>query len=159
MLLGNLNQNPPDWYPPVLRTMLEFMAATDFRGMAAGQVLLPGIPAEDAYCSVQGYGTRPAQELNPEAHRVFADVHLIVQGREAIGWAPLRRDLPVAKPYDAAGDIEFFTQAPGERFIALEVGDYLVADLDDVHRPRCATQGACEVVKVVGKIRSELLKG
>jgi len=143
----------------MLRVLLKFMADTDFLAAPAGQLLLPGYSERDLFCSVQRYQTRPAQELDPEAHRVFADVHLMVQGREQIGWAPLRPGLQVKQAYDARTEIEFFSQVPGERLIGLEEGDYLFADLDDVHRPRCRFDSAQAVVKVVGKVRSELLKG
>jgi YhcH/YjgK/YiaL family protein len=161
MHLGNLRQQAiPGWYPPILKTLLAFMAETDFLAVEPGQlVLLPGFPETDVYCSVQHYQTRPVRELAPEAHRRFADVHLIAQGREAIGWAPLRPGLPVRTPYDPKTDLEFFGAVPGERLIGLEPGDYLVADLDDVHRPRCRFESVSSVVKVVGKIRSQLLKG
>jgi len=160
MHLGNLRQQtPPAWYPPILREVLAFMAATDFQAAGSGTVLLPGRPESDVYIAVQSYSTRPAQDLAPEAHRRFTDVHLIVQGRETIGWAPLRPGLPVKTPYSAKADIEFFGAVPGESFIELGQDDYLIADLDDVHRPRCQSGPVVTVVKAVAKIRSELLKG
>lgn len=159
MYLGNLrHQTPPSWFPPILRNMLKFMIGTDFLAVEPGILLLPGISETHAYCSVQRYETRPARELDPEAHRLFADIHLIVRGREAIGWAPLRSGLPMKKPYDALNEIELFGDVPGERFIGLEEKDYLIADIDDIHRPRCSFESIESVVKVVGKIRSELLK-
>jgi len=158
MYLGNLrHQAVPAWFPGILREMLAFLAGTDFRELAPGQLLLPGRPESDAYCSIQRYHTRPAAELDPEAHRRFADVHLVVQGREAIGWAPLRPGLAVKRPYDPASEIEFFAEAPGEQLIELGEQDFLLADLADVHRPRCLVQASGPVLKVVGKIRSELL--
>jgi YhcH/YjgK/YiaL family protein len=158
MHLGNLrHQTAPGWYPPILRDLLAFMARTDFRDMPDGQVAVPGYGLDQAYCSVQRYQTRPAEAQEPEAHRLFADVHLIVQGQEAIGWAPRRPDLVVSRAYQPQADIEFFTAAPGESFISLQPDDYLVADLDDVHRPRCCAGQAQPVLKVVGKLRSQLL--
>jgi YhcH/YjgK/YiaL family protein len=159
MYLGNLKQQAvPPWFPEILRTMLAFMAGTDFRAVPSGKLLLPGVPEADAYCSVQRYPTQAAREMQPEAHRLYADVHLLVQGREAIGWAPLQSGLAVSRVYDPAGDIEFFHAAPGERLIQLEQDDYLLADVDDLHKPRCLVGESAQVLKVVGKIRSRLLR-
>jgi YhcH/YjgK/YiaL family protein len=158
MQLGNLrHQTSPGWYPPILRDLLAFMASNDFRELPNGQVAVPGYGADQAYCVVQRYQTRPAEAVEPEAHRLFADVHLMVEGQEAIGWAPRRPDLVVSRAYQAQADIECFAAAPGECFITLGPGDYLVADLDDIHRPRCCAGQAQPVLKVVGKLRSQLL--
>jgi biofilm protein TabA len=158
MILGNISrQGIPSYYPQALRTMLEHFAKADFEILPSGKARLPPYDEDDAFFIVQRYDTRRPDEGKPECHRKYVDVQFIAKGREAIGWAPLSADNPLSQPYDASKDAELYSEVSLERFIQVYEGDYAVLGVEDVHRPCCLIEASSPVLKVVGKIRAELL--
>jgi len=47
------------------------------------------IDGDNVFCMVQSYETRPRDGQRFEAHRQYADIQMILDGEEAILWAPV----------------------------------------------------------------------
>jgi len=105
------------------------------------------------------YGTlaRPAAVL--EAHRRFADVQVVVAGRE---WGEChdRTGLAVATPHDDDRDVEFYVHPDGApaRFL-LEPGRFVLFWPGEAHMTQLAVDEPGEVVvKLVVKVDGSLLR-
>lgn len=110
----------------------------------------------DIKAIVQRYETQPAGERRFEAHRIYADVQVMLEGRE-------RQDVFQAGhpdpdgDYDPDKDIAFFKPPSTFSTLLLEPGCFAVYMPQDLHRPNCAADGeparvrkVCVKVRVVG---------
>lgn len=85
-----------------------------------------------------------------EAHRRYADIQYIAEGREAMFWESLDRTVPGL--YDPEKD---FLPLEAEGWVDLEVpaGQFVVFFPEDAHRPGIEIPGVEPVVKLVVKVR------
>ena len=86
------------------------------------EFLVPGrneVDGEAVFVNRFHYATIPQEEAAFEAHEVYADIHLLVEGREFIGVTPIER-LTVTKVDREADNIE--CRGPVETKIPMEPG-------------------------------------
>jgi len=128
---------------------LDYLRQTDFSKVADGRHELDG---DRLYVMVQQYQTRPLAEATWEAHRQYLDVQYVIQGAERIGYAALRDNVTVQRPYDAEKDVIFF-DAAGD-FVSLRVGDFVIFSPHDIHAPGLALSP----VGALGNVRKAVVK-
>lgn len=130
-------------------SVLGIAAAAEFaRGAAslpAGRYELPG----GAYALVQEYETLDPAGLNWEAHRAFADVQVMLEGRESMGWAAA---LEGAGPYDEAKDATLAPGASGITELAMLPGLFALFLPGEPHRPKARAGAPGMVRKLVVKL-------
>jgi len=68
-----------------------------------------------------------------EAHRRYLDIQFIISGDESMGWSPLS-DLTGSEGYDAARDLEFFTDDP-KSVVNVPPGCFSIFLPTDAHLP------------------------
>src|SRR2546430_2204650 len=88
----------------------QYLAQTDFASLSPGRHPIDG---DNLIAIFQSYDTKPAQEAKWEAHRSYADIQYIINGRERVGIAPLHEMFPLTA-YDAAKDVAFFAGGAGQ---------------------------------------------
>jgi YhcH/YjgK/YiaL family protein len=128
---------------------LDYLRQTDFAKVADGRHEIDG---DRLYVMVQQYQTRPLAEAVWEAHRQYLDVQYVIQGAERIGYAALRDNLTVQRPYDAQKDVIFY-DASGD-FVSLHVGDFAIFAPHDIHAPGLALSPA----GALGNVRKAVVK-
>lgn len=102
------------------------------------------------YALVQSYNTAPATERTFEAHRQYADVQYIVDGRETIYY----NHVSVLEPkteYDPKTDATFYHDQDNRPF-HLGRGDFMIFLPQDAHKPSCLWGETSPVRKVVIKL-------
>ena len=106
------------------------------------------------YAVVQRYETAADETRAWEAHRVYADIQLMISGCERMIWAPLE-GLGSGTPYNEAKDVQKFDDAPVKNAIPLVVpaGSFCVFLPQDGHKPGCLMKRPEPVLKVVMKVR------
>ena len=157
MILGYLDNLDKEkgLMPAALVRGLEYLAATDLAGVAAGKYEIDG---SDIYASIADYATDVKENKKPEAHVKYIDIQYIVSGEELIGFGPLAGGLEVTEDKLAEKDVIFYRAVPGETMLHLTAGMYAVLFPWDVHRPGCAVGGSGKVRKVVVKVRADLVR-
>ncbi|MCL4694738.1 MAG: YhcH/YjgK/YiaL family protein [Candidatus Hydrogenedentes bacterium] len=115
--------------------------------VADGRYELDG---DNLFCMVQSYETKPRDEQEFEAHREYADIQILLEGKESILWAP-REGLSVSKPYEP--DFEFYSLIPGATDLVLRPGQFCVFMPDDAHAPCITHETPCTVRKAVVKVK------
>jgi len=129
-----------------IRMALEYLAKTDFAGMAPGRYDIDG---NNVYALVQQYETKPREKGVWEAHRRYIDVQFVAAGIETMGYAPLG-GLTVTQPYSTDKDCVLL--AGDGDFLTVRAGVFVIFFPQDAHMPCLACAAPAPVRKVVVKV-------
>jgi YhcH/YjgK/YiaL family protein len=122
-----------------------YLRETDLPTLEPGDYEIDG---KNIYARALSYTTRLPEQGVWEAHRLYIDLQVMVQGEERICYAPLSRLTPDA--YDEAKD---FLRLSGEGDpVTLPSGSFMLLWPTDGHMPCLAVGGPALVKKVVVKI-------
>ncbi len=134
---------------PLASKAIDWLQSTDLSALDEGTYELCG---RDLYVSVQERDTKPADEVIWEAHRLYLDIQVVIQGRELMGYCPVGC-LTSSVPYNEAKDIEFYAGA-AESLCLINEGMFAVFLPQDAHMPNItAGTGAEHGKKLVVKVR------
>ncbi len=125
-------------HPRVMRG-LELLRDTDFTAQPDGTYEVDG---KSLFYFLQSYETKPSND-RPEAHRRYADIMMMLSGRELVGVAPLESVRDTGERPE--GDIRFYR---GQTVPILLEGDrFAVFFPGDAHAPGAAPGGTPERVR------------
>ena len=102
MIIGSLKDTQRiASFHPLFKTLFDFLANNDLSNIQLGKTELL---KNKLYiiCSTLEKGASREQLL--EGHRKYIDVHILLEGKETIGWTPLCKALCKHKDYDEAKD-------------------------------------------------------
>lgn len=132
---------------PQLDQALELVAGTGLGQLPPGKTHI----SDHLFINVMAYETKPQLEVF-EAHRQYADIHVVLSGTETVAVAALDR-LQAEKPYDTQkdclllrGPAASLNQVTDEHFILCFAGDAHITGLD-------ANGQQSRVVKAVVKVK------
>lgn len=125
-----------------------WLAATELAGLAEGRIAVEG---EEVFALVQRYRTEGRAGKSYESHRDYADIQVLVRGRELVAWR-CAEGLAESSPYDPAKD-QAGWKLEGGLDLPLEAGEFAVFFPQDAHLPRLASGDPAEVLKIVVKVR------
>ena len=128
---------------------IQYALSTDFATLEPGKYAVDG---EEVFAIVNEYTTKPLSECDPESHRDYADIQLLVAGVERFGYAPLTGQ-PETTPYDPEEDIAYYT-LPAEdlSYITLRPGEFIIFFPSDIHQPEVFLHQPDPVRKVIIKV-------
>lgn len=139
--------------PEAWRLIAEFLNRIDEK-TEIGRYELDG---DRVYATVQHYATHPADTSKLEYHRRYADIQLLLSGRETIYVRPLN-GLIETMPYDEKLDVGFYElNSDGAVSLPLSAGNFALFLPEEGHMPGVGVPDR-EVIKVVVKIDVSLLK-
>lgn len=132
---------------PRFARAFQWLRQADVASLADGRLAIDG---DDVYVLVQRGLTKPLDQVKWEAHRRYADIQYVAQGREAMYCQPLAR----TRPGEYLGEKDF-VPLETDSWTELEVraGSFAVFFPEDAHRPGILIPGAEPVVKLVVKVR------
>ena len=125
-----------------------YLKNTDLASLKTGDHPVVG---DDVFARVTEGPLKNIDSSRWEAHKNYADIHLVIKGREKIGMG----DLSTAKlvePYNSTRDISFY-EGNGKYYIAVP-GTYFIAFTHQIHRPGLQVDGKETEKKVVIKVRT-----
>lgn len=152
--LDNALRNPA--YPQVIRHALQAIAANKPQQLANGKYPIEG---DLIYFSVFDGETKPLAEQRPELHARYIDVHILLEGEELIGAAPVEQQQQPDGEFDAQNDIGFFKGMGCETLINLRPGELVILFPGELHRPMATLGKPAALRKIVAKIDADLIKG
>jgi len=140
------------WYKtisPNFEKAISYALSTDFRSLEPGRYSVDG---ENVLAIVNEYTTKPPSECDPESHRDYADIQIIVAGAERFGYTPLRNQ-HASTPYRPEKDVALYS-IPGEdmNYITLQPGEFIIFFPSDIHQPEVFLHQPELVRKVVMKV-------
>lgn len=126
---------------------LKFLAESDFSQMESGRYEIDG---SNIFAIVNIYETKLEKEGSWEAHRQYIDIHFMVEGSEAMGYANLDK-MKTSQGYDPNKD-SISLEGNGDLFI-LEPGIFAIFYPTDAHMPGVLIDGPQLVKKIVVKVK------
>lgn len=127
----------------------DYLNATDLSQLPVGRHEIDG---EDIAIIIQDAVLKPWDEGRWEAHRRYADIQIVIHGRECIGFC-LSDGAKVETPYAPEKDVMFYEDMPGNAGI-VNAGEMMILFPQDAHRPCIQTdEGPATVRKAVLKVR------
>src|SRR5215472_6653728 len=140
------------WYSiisPNFASAIRYALTTDFMALETGKYEIDG---ENVFAIVNEYTTKPVSECDPESHREYADIQIMVTGSERFGYAPLTGQR-VSTPYNPERDVAFYSIAEDElNYITLRPGQFIIFFPSDIHQPEVFLSQPQMVRKVVLKV-------
>ncbi len=128
---------------------IDFVLSHDLLSYPVGTLEIEG---KDIYLLRQSYVGKPLAEAKPEAHKLYADLQIVLKGEEGFGYAHINNpSLVVTEPYLEAKDVAKFT-VNDEIIVPLSENSFALVFPEDVHRP-CIQANKNQVEKAVVKIK------
>lgn len=144
--LGHLNR----YSIPYLVYVQEFLSRGDLYTLTEPEIELCG---RDVFVRIMRYVPKHASHNKFETHRTYADIQVVLQGRELMQVAP-SEELKVLTEYDSQKDYQFFTVERNISDLVVDYDHFTVFFPGEAHRPSCLVEeGDGEVLKLVFKIR------
>lgn len=115
------------------------------------------IDGDNLFAVIDRYNTKPVEGAKIETHGRYADIQLVLEGEELIGWQPADDRLAVVEEYNEESDIAFYE--PTEFTLSkLRPGLACVYLPGEYHMPQLrVSEQSTAVCKVVVKIKASLL--
>jgi YhcH/YjgK/YiaL family protein len=104
---------------------------------------------ESCYVAVSEYETGAGKDF--EAHREYIDVQIVLSGKEYIFVQDIRQGISTTN-YNKETDIIFYKANDAKAYV-LDGSNFLVLDVDDLHKPGVAIDESMKVKKYVFKIK------
>ena len=140
------------WYKiisPNFEKAIEYVLGADFADMDPGKYAIDG---DNVFAIVNEYTTRPFSECDPESHREYADIQIMIDGVEKFGYTPLL-DQVATTPYDPERDVALYTITEKDlSYISLPAGQFIIFFPSDIHQPEVFVHQPDPVKKLVMKI-------
>ena len=140
------------WYEiisPNFQKAIQHVLSTDFFALEPGKYPIDG---DNVFAIVNEYMTKPVSECDPESHRDYADIQILLSGIERFGYAPLTGQ-PATTPYDEEKDVALYSIATEDlSYITLRPGEFIIFFPSDIHQPQVYTHQPDLVRKVVVKV-------
>ncbi|MBS7358988.1 MAG: YhcH/YjgK/YiaL family protein [Oscillospiraceae bacterium] len=109
------------------------------------------IDGDNAWCNVNTYNLEAGKEIKYESHKKYADVQVMIDGEEYIGWAP-KDECKITEDFKDGSDIAFMTAQNGQN-ILLRKGYFTVFFPGDAHAPCIKSENSDFANKLVFKIK------
>ncbi|WP_097032650.1 YhcH/YjgK/YiaL family protein [Clostridium tertium] len=84
-----------------------------------------------------------------EGHKNYLDIHIILNGKEKLGYSDISELNQVSK-YDLENDFIKF-EGPIKNYIGLKVGDFVITFPEDIHMPKISINDET-IEKIVCKV-------
>ena len=127
----------------------DFLQRSDLNSFPLGKHVIDG---DNVFMIVSEYTSKLLSDARWEAHRVYADIQLLLAGNEKIGYAPLS-GMKVTEDYNPAKDI-LFLKGCGD-YTTISPGVFAVFFPHDAHQPCVSIGNQQAVKKLVVKVRME----
>jgi biofilm protein TabA len=129
---------------------IKFVETTDLSTLETGKHEISG---NDVFVSIQRYTTYPQEERNMEVHGSYADIQIMISGEEAIYFAKDSKGMSELQAYSKDNDCALYTSEAESTKVILCNDDFALLYPGELHKPCCAVDKPCEVVKAVIKIK------
>jgi YhcH/YjgK/YiaL family protein len=150
MITSTLSQLQPfEIISPNFSKAIRYALSTDFAALETGKYPVDG---EEVFAIVNEYTTKPSSECDPESHREYADIQIMISGIERFGYAPLT-DQHETTPYSEDKDVALYTIPPEDlNYFTLHPGEFIIFLPSDIHQPEVYSHQPGLVRKVVIKV-------
>ncbi len=111
---------------------------------------------DNNYANVETYQTKKHEDCLFEAHEKFADIQIILEGKERLDYVS-SEGLTIKTPYNPEKDIVFYeNNKPETASVILDGSNFVMLFPNEPHRPQmAASNGSQTVKKIVVKLNTK----
>ena len=131
---------------PAIYKALTVIRDTDFDSLTTDRVEVDG---KNLFFFIQNYETR-VENNTPEAHKAYADIQVVLEGREKMGVGALS---DMTEEVEAKPESDFWLYHGPVDYITLTPGKFAVLFPQDAHAPCIAVDGPEKAKKCVFKVK------
>jgi YhcH/YjgK/YiaL family protein len=160
MLVGNRQNNiVTKFYPLAIQNILQYLDSIDLNELELGRHDIPSFDKKSAWLMVLEYEKQPVTAFNPEVHKYYSDLQIVLKGSEIMGWSIDTGEHKNAEEYNKIRDLQFY-QREGIKlnYIAAEPGNFYLFTPNTVHVTNIQDGNKSPVRKLVVKIHNDLLE-
>ena len=130
---------------PALEKVKDYLEAHSGTLLDNGKYIID----EDCYVAVSEYETGTGKDF--EAHKEYIDVQILLRGEESVLVQDIAKGVPSTE-YDEKKDIRFYKAEEANAYV-LDGSNFLLLDVNDLHKPCLAIREPLKVKKYVFKIK------
>lgn len=130
----------------------EFIEKADLQSLEPGRHEIAG---DEVFALIQEYATHPSASRFMEAHNKYADIQIIISGKEIIYYSGNPEGMELHQAYDEDKDCVLYSSGSCMAECRMKDGDFAVFYPNELHKPCCELNGASNVKKAVIKIRMD----
>lgn len=147
MILGQLQYSERiEALHPDFKSVFDFIKSHDLLNAPLERITLDG---DRLFINNVAPECVPQEQQPLEAHRDYLDIHILLEGKERIGWKSLNACATPSQSYDKEGDYMLFAE-PASTYVDLQPGDFVIVYPEDAHAPLI---GEGKVRKLIVKAR------
>lgn len=147
MIVSNLeNSERIESLHPLFKQLFDYVKTHDLLHTECGRIELAG---DDLFINNVNPTCVSASDQVLEVHRDYIDVHILLEGKERIGWKALEDVTDLKQAYQKEGDCALYSDAPTS-FVDLLPGQFLIVFPEDPHAP---VIGEGKIRKLIGKVK------
>lgn len=136
---------------PNMQTALTWLTSVQGKELEDGRIEIDGT---NVYALVQSYISKPlVDQPRFEAHQKYADIQVIVSGKEQLGWAPIASLNPTDEYNPTKDVIHGKVDSDVAVFVPLDAGQAMVFYPSDAHAPGLSFGDQSPMQKIVLKVK------
>lgn len=147
MIVSNLqNSERIESLHPLFKQLFDYVKTHDLLHTECGRIELAG---DDLFINNVNPTCVSASDQVLEVHRDYIDVHILLEGKERIGWKAIEDVTDLKQAYQKEGDCALYSDTPTS-FVDLLPEQFLIVFPEDPHTP---VIGEGKIRKLIGKVR------
>lgn len=147
MIVSNLqNSERIESLHPLFKQLFDYVKTHDLLYTECGRIELAG---DDLFINNVNPTCVSASDQVLEVHRDYIDVHILLEGKERIGWKAIEDVTDLKQAYQKEGDCALYSDTPTS-FVDLLPGQFLIVFPEDPHAP---VIGEGKIRKLIGKVK------
>ena len=147
MIVSNLqNSERIESLHPLFKQLFDYVKTHDLLHTECGRI---GLAGDDLFINNVNPICVSASDQVLEVHRDYIDVHILLEGKERIGWKALEDVTDLKQAYQKEGDCALYSDTPTS-FVDLLPGQFLIVFPEDPHAP---VIGEGKIRKLIGKVK------
>ncbi len=131
---------------PLFKPLFDYVKSCDLFCAQLGRIELDG---DNLYIMNSEVDAIPQEKQVLELHHQYIDVHILLEGRERIGWKAADDLTQEVKAYSSDGDCALYGDAPS-MWVDLLPGQFVIVYPEDAHAP-CIGEG--KIRKLIAKVK------
>lgn len=131
---------------PALKTLFDYVKSHDLLSVAPGRIELDG---DRLFINNMATLGEPKEKRPIELHKKYIDVHILLEGKETIGWEQFDTPREEISAYSEEKDIALYTNNC-TTYVDLLPGQFAIIYPEDPHAPMI---GEGPIRKLIAKIK------
>lgn len=147
MIVSNLqNSGRIESLHPLFKKLFDYVKSHDLLHTDCGRIELDG---ENLFINNVNPACVKASEQVLEVHRDYTDIHILLEGKERIGWKAMEEVCLLKQEYKKEVDCALYSDIP-TTFVDLLPGQFVIVYPEDPHAP---VIGEGKIRKLIAKVK------